>query len=288
MIPMAYLQEWSQTAPWPYTAQVEQDLIICRALCDLFNHPPLAGRIAFRGGTAIHKLLFPQALRYSEDIDLIQLEPGPIGPIIDGVRAALAWMGPCKREAAAHSMHITFQFAPEAEFTTKRKLKIEINTREHRNFMGVRSYPFHVENGWFQAKTGIASFEAEELFGTKLRALLQRRKNRDLFDLNEGLTRLTLDHERVAACLEHYLELEGTSISRAAAEQRILERLDRSLIEDVAPLLRAGVTFSDGDAMAAIGRIWIQLISRMRGEPWKLSGQAIEKIRSARNPDFLR
>ena len=56
--------------------QVEQDLIICRALCDLFNAPALA-EIAFRGGTAIHKLLFKQPLRYSEDIDLVQTQPGP-------------------------------------------------------------------------------------------------------------------------------------------------------------------------------------------------------------------
>ena len=58
MIPTAFLQAWSTKAPWPDLRQVEQDLIICRALCDLFNAPALAGKIAFRGGTAIHKLLF--------------------------------------------------------------------------------------------------------------------------------------------------------------------------------------------------------------------------------------
>ena len=71
MIPTAFLQGWSTKAPWPDLRQVEQDLIICRALCDLFNAPALAGKIAFRGGTAIHKLLFKQPLRYSEiSIDL--------------------------------------------------------------------------------------------------------------------------------------------------------------------------------------------------------------------------
>jgi hypothetical protein len=39
LIPRAYLQEWSAKAPWPDLRQVEQDLIICRALCDLFNAP---------------------------------------------------------------------------------------------------------------------------------------------------------------------------------------------------------------------------------------------------------
>jgi len=63
LIPQAYIQAWREHAPWPNPAQVEQDLIICRALCDLFNAPALAGKIAFRGGTAIHKLLFRLPLR---------------------------------------------------------------------------------------------------------------------------------------------------------------------------------------------------------------------------------
>ena len=80
MIPSAYIQAWSTRTPWPDPRQVEQDLIICRALCDLFNAPALAGKIAFRGGTAIHKLLFKHPLRYSEDIDFVQTRPEPIGP----------------------------------------------------------------------------------------------------------------------------------------------------------------------------------------------------------------
>ena len=36
-----------------------------RALCDLFNASALKGKIAFRGGTAIHKLVFEQPLRLS-------------------------------------------------------------------------------------------------------------------------------------------------------------------------------------------------------------------------------
>ena len=49
MIPLAYIQAWRAKAPWPDMRQVEQDLIICRALCDLFSAPTLVGKIAFRG-----------------------------------------------------------------------------------------------------------------------------------------------------------------------------------------------------------------------------------------------
>ena len=86
MIPSAYIQSWSESAPWPDPRQVEQDLIISRALCDLFNSSALKGKIAFRGGTAINKLIFERPLRYSEDIDLVQTQPEPIGTMVDAVR----------------------------------------------------------------------------------------------------------------------------------------------------------------------------------------------------------
>ena len=65
MIPQAYIQAWTPHAPWPDGRQVEQDLLISRALCDLFSAPSLKDKIAFRGGTAINKLLFAQPLRYT-------------------------------------------------------------------------------------------------------------------------------------------------------------------------------------------------------------------------------
>lgn len=170
MIPRAYIQAWSAKAPWPDLRQVEQDLIICRALCDLFNAPALKGKIAFRGGTAIHKLLFKQPLRYSEDIDLVQTRAEPIGATVDAIRDALSWLGKCNRTQAGHSMHLVFKFAPEIDPQTALKLKVEINTREHASLIGIEPYPFAVESDWYQGKAEIASFGPEELFATKLRA----------------------------------------------------------------------------------------------------------------------
>jgi len=288
LIPASYIQEWSTKAPWPDSRQVEQDLIITRALCDLFNSPALAGKIAFRGGTAINKLLFRQPLRYSEDIDLVQIQPEPIGTAIDAIRDALSWLGQCNRHQAGHSMHLVFKFAPEADLETTLKLKVEINTREHENLYGIKQYPFEIDSSWHQAKTEILSFEPEELFGTKLRALLQRRKNRDLFDLYEGLKQLPMDPGKLIACFEHYLALEGTPISRAIAEQRMLEKLRRSLTEDIAPLLPAGVQFNDGDAMNAFKNVWTELVARIKGDPWKLSEQVIDELRNGKMPDLLR
>jgi predicted nucleotidyltransferase component of viral defense system len=288
LIPVAFLQEWSTKAPWPDSRQVEQDLIISRALCDLFNAPALKDKIAFRGGTALHKLLFATPLRYSEDIDLVQLKAEPNGPIIDAVRNVLSWLGPCKREQAGHSIHLTFRFAPEADPTRQLKLKVEINTREHECFLGLARYPFTVESRWYQAQTEIVSYEPEELFATKLRALLQRRKNRDLFDLNEGLTQLNLDRDKLIQCFDHYLQLDGNTIHRAAAKERMLQKLDRSLNEDVEPLLPAGVTFTEEDGRRAFETVWKDLIIRLQGDAWKLTEKVIAELDKARLPDLLR
>jgi predicted nucleotidyltransferase component of viral defense system len=288
LIPTAYLQAWSIQAPWPDARQVEQDLIISRALCDLFNAPALRGKIAFRGGTAIHKLLFEQPLRYSEDIDLVQTQAEPIGTTVDAIRGALSWLGKCNREQAGHSMHLVYKFNPEADPQTTLKLKVEINTREHTHLLGIKSYPFAVDSDWYRGKTEIASFEPEELFGTKLRALLQRRKNRDLFDLHHGLDQLAMDSDKLIACFDHYLALEGKPITRAIAEQRMLEKLTRSLTEDIAPLLPGGIRFNDADALQAFERVWRELITRIKGDAWKLTGQAINELREKKYSDLLK
>lgn len=287
MIPLAFIQQWIASAPWADLRQVEQDLIISRALCDLFTSTALRDRIAFRGGTAIHKLLFERPLRYSEDIDLVQTRPEPIGEIIDGVRAALSWLGKCTRTQTQHSIHLVFKFSPESGGGEPLKLKIEINTREHQSRYALCRYPFTVESDWHQAHAEIVSFEPDEIFGTKLRAFLQRNKNRDLFDLNEGLLLPILDRQRLLDCFHHYLELEGHPISRANAEERMLQKLTRSLTEDVTPLLPPGIRFDDAAAIRAFGRVWGELVSRLPGESWKSSHSVIETLRATTIPDLL-
>jgi predicted nucleotidyltransferase component of viral defense system len=287
LIPSAYIQEWSTRTPWPDARQVEQDLIISRVLCDLFNDRFLASRIAFRGGTAINKLLFRQPLRYSEDIDLVQVQAEPIGPTVEAIRKALSWLGKFSWSKAEHSIHFVYQFAPEADAGETLRLKLEINTREHESLYTVKQYPFGIESGWHTCQTNIPSFEPEELFGTKLRALLQRRKSRDLFDLNQGLIQLSMDADRIIACFEHYLAIQGMSINRAAAEQRMLQKLNKSLTEDIALLLPVGTTFTEDEAIRAFENVWFELISMIKGEPWKQSEKAIESIRKKR-PTFLR
>lgn len=112
-----------------------------------------------------------------------------------------------------------------------------------------------------------------------MRALLQRRKNRDLFDLHRGLLQLDMDPAKLIACFDHYLALENHPISRAEAEERMLKKLTRSLTEDIEPLLPVGVRFDQTVAIEAFNSVWRQLVFRMRGDAWKLGDGAIAQLR---------
>jgi hypothetical protein len=184
-------------------------------------------------------------------------------------------------------MHLVFKFAPESDPQTMLKLKVEVNTCEQASLHGLKSYPFAVDNDWYQATAEIASFTPEELFGTKLRALLQRRKNRDMFDLHYGLEQLAIDDDKLVACFHHYLNLEGQHITRAMAEQRMLKKLRASLIEDIAPLLPTGVRYGESDAVEAFNGIWTRLVMKLKGKPWKSSDEAIVELREKRFPGLL-
>jgi predicted nucleotidyltransferase component of viral defense system len=266
---------------------VEQDLLISRALRSMFIEPRLEGKIAVRGGTTINKVVLKYPSRYSEDIDLVHIVNEPIGPTTHAIFSALSWLGNCSSKQGQHSIHLIYKFNPEFDATLTLRLKVEMNTREHNNLLGLASYPFAMSNGWYSGSAEIISFKPEELFGTKLRALLQRRKNRDLFDLFYGLVHLNLDVDKIIACFYHYMALEGKSISRAMAEQRMFEKLATSLIDDINPLLPIGTQFSDDDAIRAFNLVWKELIVRLKGDPWKLTKKFAEELRLQKYPTLL-
>jgi len=49
----------------------------------MFSSADVAQAVAFRGGTALHKIFLGSPGRYSEDNDLVQVDAGAIGPAVD-------------------------------------------------------------------------------------------------------------------------------------------------------------------------------------------------------------
>jgi predicted nucleotidyltransferase component of viral defense system len=268
MIPRAHVTAWRASAPWPTDAQIEQDLVLSRALVEMFSKPAVVESVAFRGGSALHKLFLKKPGRYSEDIDLVQVDEGAIGPTIDSIRGTLdPWLGAPRRNQSQGRVTMLYRFETTSRPVQKMRLKVEINTREHFAAVGLHRHRFIVENPWFSGQANISTYQIEELLGTKLRALYQRKKGRDLYDLWLVLTSLEIDDHKVVKCFERYLKHGGVSISRAEFEKNMRAKLkDPAFLVDINPLLPAGVNYNTTIASALIQE---RLVTRLRGEPWK-------------------
>ena len=174
MIPKAAITAWRKTAPWSEDWQVEQDLILSRALVDMFSRRIVAEQAVFRGGTALHKLFFDPPGRYSEDIDLVQRNAGPIGPLVNEIRDALdPWLGQPKWKASKGRFTLYYRFTTTMAPVVQARVKLEINTREHFSVHGFAARAFEVESRWFSGRAEITTYSFSELMGTKLRALYQ-------------------------------------------------------------------------------------------------------------------
>lgn len=271
MIARPYITAWRSSAPWQNDAQVEQDLVLTRATIELFSHPDLVGKIALRGGTALNKLFIAPPCRYSEDIDLVQTVAGPIGPIASAIRERLdPWLGKPRRSNAEGGFTLLYAFDSEGQPPERLRLKVEINTREHFTVYGLEDWPMAVKNPWFSGEAKVATYGLDELMGTKLRALYQRRKGRDLFDLWLCLKDGRVDRDRVLTAFHRYVEAEGATISRAQFEMNLHEKESRADFgADIPPLLADGVDYDPKEAMAILRE---QLIERLPGKPWHQGG----------------
>lgn len=251
MIPQAYITEWSNQVPWQTNEQVEQDLVICRALVEIFSDPFLSERLAFRGGTALHKLYLKPQPRYSEDIDLVQIKEEPFGPVIDRLREKLSFLGNPVRKQKEHNNTLVFRFDSEFPPVQKLKLKVETNCREHFTILGYEKIPFKVESEWFSGSCEITTYKLEELLGTKVRALYQRRKGRDLFDLHKAMTtHENLDTTNLIKC---YLEYIRFSTGQVPSQKQFIDNMDLKMkddefLGDITALIRPTEKYEHGAA----------------------------------------
>ncbi len=251
MIPKPYIAKWQEQAPWKQFYQVEQDLVISRALVEIFSDDFLRENLAFRGGTALHKLYLNPAPRYSEDIDLVQIKPGPIKPIMQRLNEVITFFEePRKAQVRGHGAKALYRFTSEYE-DIRLRLKLEINCKEHFNVLDWVEFPFEVESDWFTGKTNIRTYNINELLGTKLRALYQRSKGRDLFDLDYSRLNMELDVEQIIKCFAAYTTF--STGNRPPSQKEFLINIeekeqDPNFTGDMVALLRTGIEYNQEKA----------------------------------------
>ena len=251
--------------PWTTLAQVEQDLLLCRAITALFADPFLSGQLAMRGGTLLHKVHLAPAARYSEDIDLVVVGDRPEGHIRRALRRVLlpvlgspqrsvwATVSLAVRNAVRPSRVLRMSYAVPSTVEPGRELQIvvEANVTERTPHRPVADLPFAFPFRGETIGTSVRGYDINEMLGTKMRALFQRRRGRDLFDLHRAITMppAGFDPDAVVASFVHYLEREETRAGRVDFTALLDAHLcDPGFRSDMDDLLREGIDYDPVEA----------------------------------------
>ena len=246
--------------PWSAQYQVEQDLLLCRAMVALFNDAFLSAQIAMRGGTLLHKVHLAPPSRYSEDIDLVVVGTRPGEHIRRAVRRVLAdVLGTPKASVwdtitlalrntvkPSRVLRVTYSLPSLMEPGRMLDIVVEANVTERQPHLPVVAIPFRFPFRDQSVETQIKGYDIHELLGTKMRAMFQRRRGRDLFDLYWALTKSTTPVEPagIIESFQHYMKQEGTKAHRAEFIGILDAHLrDRGFCSDMEPLLRAGISY---------------------------------------------
>lgn len=257
MIRRSDIVQWGVAHPWQNENQVEQDLLLSRAMVEIANDPLMGRELVLRGGTAFHKLFLPKPYRYSEDLDFVRTTGGGIGEVMKRLTSMGSELGFEVRTKMGMYPKVMWRFA--FADGVPGKIKLEINTFERSPMMELTTRCHAVENPFFSGAADIPTFQPEELVATKLRALYQRKKGRDLYDLWLALTVLELDPEKIVAAYPAYRP-EGVS-GEDLAENLCLKLVDPEFRTDVLAMIRADAPAYDPDVAGEL--VESELLSRI-------------------------
>ena len=265
MIPEAFIIAWARRAPWPTQTQIEQDLILSRLMIEIANHELLGSEFAMRGGTCLQKLHLTTPARYSEDLDYVRRTRSGVGPYMAALRDVATSFGLREREYEQtwEMVHMIFD-GDSTSRVGRIRVKIEINVRDVESLGEVIRRPYTVDSPWWSGAADIPTSSVDELMATKLRALYQRRKGRDLFDLWMVLTTVNADDRLIVDSLHRYMGDGAFGFADFAPNIRD-KLLNDEFREDLAQLLAGPPAAYDLEAAADL--IMERLGSRLAGAP---------------------
>jgi predicted nucleotidyltransferase component of viral defense system len=233
-------------------------------MIEIANHELLGGELVLRGGTCLHKLYLPQPLRYSEDLDYVRRTHSGIKDYVEALRHIGDQLGleVSNVNSSAQMVHVYLDAEPTVP-PGRIRVKVEINVVETEPFRDIVTLPLRVDSQWFEDDAEIPTYVLEELMGTKLRALYQREKGRDLFDLWLTVS-AGADADEIVAAFHHYMAKD------AFTYPQLRQNLGAKLVSDefnsdLAALV-AGVP-DDYDVVRAADAVMELLGSRLRNAP---------------------
>lgn len=248
MIAREIIQKQNKHILWKKDYMVEQDLLLDRALVSMYQDDHIRETLVFRGGTALNKLFFRFPARFSEDLDFVQLKPARIGPTIDAIKKCMQWLldeagqGRPRVSLGRGGTKIFYNFTNID--VTSSNIKIEINTIEHLKVAPLQEIDFSTSSDYFTGEAKVITYGLAELMATKLRAVYQRRKGRDLFDLWYVFSRDLVDIDSVVRIFHAYNTYNGITITREMFLRNMEEkRQNEDFRQDIRILLAPNTAY---------------------------------------------
>lgn len=245
--------------PWPNMRQVEQDLLLCRSMAVLFKDKFLSSQVSMRGGTLLHKVHLAPASRYSEDIDLVVYGDRPEGHIKKAINRVLKDILGKPANSTWEVVKLTVRNVvrpskilrliyrvPSVSGGEPLEIVIEANVTERKSHLAMVQFPFQFQFRDENIYAMVNGYDIHEMLGTKMRALFQRKRGRDLFDLYWALTMTNSQVEpgKIIESFLYYMEQEGTTASREEFVNILKSYLiDHGFLKDMEPLLRTGIQY---------------------------------------------
>jgi predicted nucleotidyltransferase component of viral defense system len=191
-------------------------------MVEIANDELLRSELRLRGGTCLHKLHLDRPFRYSEDLDYVRSTHSGFGPYVDAIRAIgeSAGLTVTSVQRSGQNVHVIFDADPTTPPGTIR-IKIETNVAETTPYRDPITIPHAVDSRWWSGEADIPTFMLEELLGTKLRALYQRSKGRDLFDHWLFLTTHDLDYDAIIGAFQHYMTDDAFTYPQLAQNLKV-------------------------------------------------------------------
>ena len=189
---------------------VEKDYALGWALAGIYAHPDLKDAWIFKGGTCLKKCFF-ETYRFSEDLDFTLTDPGHLDA--DFLKRVFGEVSEWIYEATGlefpnEMQDFDFYHSPRGSLSCQGKLsyagplapprsgglprvKLDLTADEHIALDPVRATIYHPYSDAPEAGIQVLAYAYEEAFAEKVRALAERARPRDLYDVvnlfrNEG------------------------------------------------------------------------------------------------------
>ncbi|MCY4562100.1 MAG: nucleotidyl transferase AbiEii/AbiGii toxin family protein [Flavobacteriaceae bacterium] len=247
--------EWSEKEKFQDDKHAEKDLYI-ESLLKLFSFSKwLLKHLIFKGGTALHKMHFEKSLRFSEDIDFEHKGNQDIGRTLNEMKLIFGKAN-LNIEINRNKNNYEILCSYPSHTTTKPgKLKIEISDREDFSVLGYTQKRLHLNNVCFSSDIMMNTYNINEILSQKTRALYQRDKGRDLYDLYVSRLHPDFDMKKIAQCFIRHMTVkkDGKAITNIPTAENFIKRLKRKekaphFLRDVHGVLKTDVEYNQKHA----------------------------------------